>query len=1595
MAKTTTYKDDRTNFNDCLKPVSLSNLDNEEFYTVYGLYRGIKTYDPHKSNGNNYKKEYISIFNNYYNKIDYRTISFPSMIVFCKVSTFKKDNIMYDKERDSENYNFNYNKTYKDIYDPLFNKSNIFDGKNEEQTYTKTIDDGISIYVYHYYYIYVSDDIIHHNNNNNANIVHIEYNKKRLDILLKKQESFTKKMLIYFHKYLLDKENDNVLPYVDMSSFFYQECQQHLDKQNITQQEYINKIKWYFEIIDKASLPYLKSCLDLNKSIEIDCLSNTHTKEEIEFKSSVSNRFTSGILQNTNGNHYNNYNSNIIRNTIHNNAALDEIELDITSYDNRKYLFIYRDIHKQMGHTFGDKNFKFTLSDIIGFKIKNSSSHIKQKIPHFKNDSDRVLMKHYMIIKLKENINLVENDSYKQDLIYTYDKLDLLQRYLYLVNFLYMLKYYNNSNWFKFDYTLTKIIDTQHNTEIVNIVVDYKLYFHHSLRKYLLFNNDSNEINLTNPGTDYNILVLMKFMFGNYVPSFILSSQIINNKILSKYYRISDTYTQFYKPPLSNSYYENNYSLSQQHDNNKQYEDLKLITSEIIQDNLIPFNIEENGINFNDKLNQYFIDNKLDNVINITLFNYQKRNIIWMSELENKVDNNQLYIDTKYLQFLKLNDIIKNKNFSHTRNWENKQLLTKLFKYNITINGEKCYYLDNKSNVNTQPYHNKKSYLDYNKISNSVHNDINIIKKNSTQVDKTHHFHLSGGLLCDDVGLGKTLSTITHLVNIKSKDKTKLDNDPESYMLNNLIILPPRLLKQWGFEIEKYVGTDFFNVKIIASITDIKKMYKKNKVTKKVYKKASKKVSKEVSDKVSDKVSKVGSKEVSDKDNKEDIPNKKEEDKPVFEKADIYLISINLFNNNNYNKYIFENHEKALDKYYMNQKEGDNTKFKYDINSYFDIFQIKWNRIIIDEVHENICNIYHKDHNLNLSIAQRKLVKNIMYNIQSNYRWGLSATPFQKDVYNNYGYITWLSKSIKNDMLDTDVVTKLYNNNLRNFNDEELLIYHIVDYLNYYLSADECHQFQNQCISKTRKIDVEKELNIPIVTEEIIPITLSNIEMNIYKSARSQVNTNYNYRYTDRLKRLFQLCTNICISDEDVINMGIDVNNPVSLEELNKAMINTFSKKLKTEEKKLSDLMKKKTHFKDYTQLYEKIKSFTDNLIDKKSHVYNEIYGWVRSETKYIYNSESERNNWSKFYRHFKTELMDKIDNCNENTGNLILIVSDIMCQQEVIDLNIKKYFNDSRLIVLVNIIINNIVKNSSTSSITIKKDYETCQREIVRLGNQVKLFENNDFMKEKTQEPCPICWCDFEEDSKAIITKCRHVLCIECFENLTSTSRQRSVSCPECREPVYKSNVITVKVSEINESGEDKQKRLANVVSENSKGENGENKAKIKPDWEKECISKYGTKMCVLIKYLKSIFSEVDDEGNNKGNRTIIFSQYDNMLKLIGKTLAEFNIKNVYARGNVHVLNKNIDSFKRDDSIRVIMLSSEHSNSGNNLTEASHIIMVDVLNMDKKQTQEVEKQAIGRAVRLGQKLPVKIIRLITQDTIESEYYEKNKYDIV
>ena len=141
---------------------------------------------------------------------------------------------------------------------------------------------------------------------------------------------------------------------------------------------------------------------------------------------------------------------------------------------------------------------------------------------------------------------------------------------------------------------------------------------------------------------------------------------------------------------------------------------------------------------------------------------------------------------------------------------------------------------------------------------------------------------------------------------------------------------------------------------------------------------------------------------------------------------------------------------------------------------------------------------------------------------------------------------------------------------------------------------------------------------------------------------------------------------------------------------------------------------------------------------------------------------------------------------------------------------------------------------------------------------------------------------------------------------------------------------------------------------------------------------------MSEMIRYLKEILSQSND------NRFIVFSQWDSMLKLVGKVLKESDINHLFLNGSIHVINGRIKKFKLDQGVRVVLLSSEKAASGLNLTEASHIILLDTLNNDKESSKIIEDQAIGRSVRLGQTKNVHVQRFIMRDTIEHDYYLRN-----
>jgi SNF2 family DNA or RNA helicase len=226
----------------------------------------------------------------------------------------------------------------------------------------------------------------------------------------------------------------------------------------------------------------------------------------------------------------------------------------------------------------------------------------------------------------------------------------------------------------------------------------------------------------------------------------------------------------------------------------------------------------------------------------------------------------------------------------------------------------------------------------------------------------------------------------------------------------------------------------------------------------------------------------------------------------------------------------------------------------------------------------------------------------------------------------------------------------------------------------------------------------------------------------------------------------------------------------------------------------------------------------------------------------------------------------------------------------------------------------------------------------------------------------CIICLNELNIECNTVMTSCGHLYCEDCIV----TAIKYKSECPTCKSALNKEgSIYRVKT---------KEKTIEKKIEENP------------------FITKYGAKLGKLIQMIRNLII------SSKSNRIILFSQWDNMLYLIGKSLSENGISNQFIKGNVHCRNKAIDMFKQDsmkDDSRVIMLSLKNSASGTNLTEATHIFFVEPIDMNPNERKMIEGQAIGRACRLGQKNTIDVIRILCRDTVEEEIYSKINNNII
>ncbi|KAK4221420.1 SNF2 family N-terminal domain-containing protein [Podospora fimiseda] len=208
------------------------------------------------------------------------------------------------------------------------------------------------------------------------------------------------------------------------------------------------------------------------------------------------------------------------------------------------------------------------------------------------------------------------------------------------------------------------------------------------------------------------------------------------------------------------------------------------------------------------------------------------------------------------------------------------------------------------------------------------------------------------------------------------------------------------------------------------------------------------------------------------------------------------------------------------------------------------------------------------------------------------------------------------------------------------------------------------------------------------------------------------------------------------------------------------------------------------------------------------------------------------------------------------------------------------------------------------------------------------------------------------EAGGRVCLTECHRFVCGDssCFSQYTCdlgvvdavTGRQ---TCPFCKVQHGTTNLLTQRSGGLNEEmGLDS----ASVTS---------------------CPSK-------LLALLEDVKLHIDQE------KCIIFSVWKRTLSLVERLLSQNDIRYCRVDGSVSTTNKRkkiLLEFQQDPQLKVLLMTLGTGAVGlNNLSVASRIHL-----LEPQWNPSVERQAIGRVLRLGQEREVKIIRYIMKNSIE------------
>jgi len=495
-------------------------------------------------------------------------------------------------------------------------------------------------------------------------------------------------------------------------------------------------------------------------------------------------------------------------------------------------------------------------------------------------------------------------------------------------------------------------------------------------------------------------------------------------------------------------------------------------------------------------------------------------------------------------------------------------------------------------------------------------------------------------------------------------------------------------------------------------------------------------------------------------------------------------------------------------------------------------------------------------------------------------------------------------------------------------------LYDIVDFLTDYNNKDSLNILTNDKIINYLSTDCFRKNTKKSIEEEHIlpPIKEEIIWLNFSPTERIMYNAylanNNNDVYSTYLRKL---CCHPQLADETKHALS----NCKSLKEIEIMMVSHYKNEVNIATEKVQLINNRILKIENKSKNFELRQK--KRLLEKKGFEFNEEYDITDSENEdeilLLMNEE-----YGVDYDIYENKKLITVENLTDNLVNLK--------RMKVNALNILK--GKTSTYNFFKTVVSKLKEISNKAVDTIKRaKYDIAlnkEENLINLINDINIYEDD------VGEICGVCLEEIEADDLGV-TKCGHIFCYDCLK-ISVVQYER---CPTCNGKLKNNEIIIVPYN---------QKKTKNTYEHKEKN---------------ELINKIGTKLANLILYLRK-----------HNEHTIIFSQWDDLLMRVGRTLRENNIKNVFCKGNCYQRDKAIRDFNSDVKIKVIMLSSDSAASGTNLTKASQVILLDPIYGDYNYRKKQEKQAIGRAHRLGQEKNIKVIRFIVKNSIEEDIYNMN-----